>query len=331
MSNLNTSAEAVTEGNVIPEASTEGATQTEPVSDKPLNETPTIEVKPEEPKAEEKKPDRFAPKFAALTRQEKALRQSKVELKAKEAELEKRTKEIEAQAQTYQARQKLKKENPLKFLEEEGVTYDELTQMILNNGEVPAEKKQEQVLAVMQEEIKALREELKQKDKKEQEEREAAEKSQAEQKYNQQIDGFKAEIKEFLDKSDVEAFELMKSGVFSEVTDPIQAVYDVVLEHYEDTKAKSPKGVGEILDIKDAADMVEQWLESEADKIAKTKKIAKKLNPPVEEKKQSKAQSESPSTLENAHSSTVPSRQGEKLDDDALLAQAASIIRWNKN
>jgi hypothetical protein len=290
------------------------------------------ETKPEPPK------DRFASKFAALSRKEKVLRQKEQELesklKSKESELQTRIKELEERESRYKTREQLKKEKPLQFIEEEGLSYDELTQAILNNGEVPAEKKQEQVIASLQTEIQKLAARLEEKEKKEQDEKEEAAKRSTEEKYQTTVNNFKGDIKSTLSKAPVDDFELLMSGLFADVTDPVEAVYDVIVEHYEKTKAESPDQVGEVMDIIQAAGLVEKWLESEAEKLAKTKKLKSKLLPPTtvtkEEPKQSKAPSESPKTLENAHSSTVPNRQGRKLTDDELIAEAASMIRWNK-
>lgn len=322
--------EVVSDTGALPNTSSTGTqeTKTEPASDTVIQEPKVTETP-----AKEKEQDRFAPKFAALSRKEKTLRDTEKTLKQKEAEVQAREKAlIEREAQV-KARNQLKKEKPLQYLEEEGLTYDEITQAVLNNGEIPAEKKQEHIIAALQSEVSKLNSKLEEREKKELDAKEEQERQSAEQKYSERIEGFKTEIKTFVDGSGEETYELLKSGLFNQATNPVEAIYDVILEHYETTKAKSSEGVGEVLDVKQAADLLEQWLEKESEKIAKTKKFKSKLPPPAEPKVEPKleeVQSQSTKTLENAHSSTVPNRQETKLTDEERIAKAANLIRYSK-
>lgn len=332
MSNLETvSAEAVSDGGANPNQSPIEApkeAKAEPASEAVIEETKAEESSTEVEKVE--KQDRFAAKFAALTRKEKALRQQAKELEEQSKTLSQRLKELEEKDNKFKTREQLKREQPLKYLEEEGLSYEELTQALLNDGKIPEDKKQERIIASLQDEIKKLHDKLSEREQREKEEREQQEKQTAEQKVQSQISAFKSEISEFLGGAEEEKYELVKSGLFADVTDPVEAIYDIIREHYEETKANSPDEIGEILEISQAADLLEQFLEGEAEKLAKTKKAKAKFIPPKEEPEQIEAQSNSPKTLENAHSSTVPDRQGKKLSDEERIAEAANLIRWNK-
>lgn len=335
-----TSVEAVSEGVANPEQSSVETqeTKTEPTTDVASSEVVKTEGKTEETKPEAPK-DRFGAKFAALSRKEKAIRAKEREIETRQAQakadFEARMKALEEREARWARMEELKNKRPLEAIKELGLSYDDLTAAALNDqGELPPERQTEATIAELKAQLDALKKEREEEKTAAQKAKEEEELKQAEARYAQQIDNFKGEIKSHLDTAGEEKYELMKSGLFADVADPVEAVYDVILEHYRETQANSPDGVGEIMDITQAADLLEQWLEKEAEKLAKTKKAKSKLLPPqaVEtkaEKKPIEAPSE-PKTLENAHSSTVPNRQGEKLSDDELLAQAASLIRWNK-
>lgn len=282
---------------------------------------PKAEVKPEE---KEQPKDKFAPKFAALSRKEKELRlreqQNEEKFAKRQADLEAREKALGEQDAKAQARARLKKEKPLEFLSEEGLTYEEITKAILGNPEISKEDKVEQLIAAQQEQIASLAKKLEDKDKREQEEKEKAELSAVEKKHSETISGFKGEIDTFL-KSSTD-YEFLMNNPFNE--DPVDAVYETVSEYYKEHKT--------ILSVKEAADLVEKYVEAQVEKLAKTKKGSTKFTPSKEEPtKQEAAPSNSPKTLENAHSSQVPNRQARKLTDDELIAEAAKHVRWNKN
>lgn len=285
--------------------------------------TQNIETKTEAKPEETKPVDKFAPKFAALSRKERELtkreKDAETRLKQREEELSAKEKAIQEREAKDLARQKLKKESPAKWLEEEGVSYEAVTQSILNNGDLTPAQKQEQILAAQQEQIQKLTERLENKEKKELEEKEASEASALEKQHQERIDSFKGEIKTFLTAAP-DTYELLMNNPFDE--DPIEAVYETVAAFYQEHK--------KVLDVKEAADMCEQFLESRVDKIAKLKKVSQKTLPPKEEPKSETAQSESPKTLENAHSSQTPNRQGRKLSDDELIAEASKHVRWLK-
>jgi len=124
-------------------ALTESGESAEPVvSADPIKEAVDQEKAKQETKTGE---DLFSSKFAALSRREK-------ELKRKEAELDEKLTEFQT-ADTLQTRMK---ERPLKVLEELGISYDDLTQMALNEGSPT----NEMLIERMQEKSNAQIEEL---------------------------------------------------------------------------------------------------------------------------------------------------------------------------
>lgn len=260
--------------------------------------------KPEEKPVERQK-DRFAVKFAALSRKEKAL-------KSKESELESKIKLLQEKEQRFEQYERLKRENPLRFLEENGLTYEEITKAVLNDGELTPEQKQQNVLAQLQDEIKGLKEKLVEYET----ENKRKEAELTEKKYEEVILNYKNEIYETV--SGNEKYELIQAN------DAYEDVYELIGAYYQTHKR--------VLDIHEAAEMVESYLEEQAEKLVRTKKLSSKFVSPqkADTTQSKKAQSETPKTLENAHSSTVPDRQARKLSDDELVAEAASLIRWNE-
>ena len=99
-------------------------------------------------------------------------------------------------------------------------------------------------------------------------------------------------------------------------------VYDVIEEHYNDT--------GRILDMKEAADAVESYLEDEAMKLMRLNKISSRfgINPPeLEEMMDSQV------TLSNDHAAHVNYEGANRmLSDDESKAKAAAFLQraWDR-
>lgn len=256
-------------------------------------------------KAEE---DQFSAKFAALSRREKEMRKLQSDLERRSQELEERFKAFEAErAPKEPAKLPLDKRllsNPLEALKEMGISYEKLTEMALNEGQVPVDLQMKLMRQELEEkhaqELADLRNELIE-DKK----------SREQEKYNQTYRGFINQINDVLNGSD--DYELSRAHDASEL------VYEVMEEHYKETK--------EIMDIKEAAAQVERYLEEELDKMTKLSKFQKKYgsspSKPVEQKRQSP-------TLSNAHASKASVMENSMpLSHSEQLAKAASLIKWN--
>ena len=237
----------------------------------------------------------FDRKFAALSRKEKALRDRELELdkkygnKEKELPLERRI-----------------RANPLKALEELGLDYDKLTELALNDGRLTPDMQ-----------MKLMREELendyKDKFNSLEERLNAKEKMEEEAKYDAVRDGFVGEINSFINENKSD-FEYVAHN------DATDVVYDVIEEHYNET--------GRILDIKEAVEAVESYLEEEAEKLLNLGKVKNRLTSMRDEYEQPQRQSQT--TLSNAHSAQGNERVVRKLSDEESKSAMAKMLQWDE-
>ena len=237
----------------------------------------------------------FDRKFAALSRKEKALRDRELELdkkygnKEKELPLERRI-----------------RANPLKALEELGLDYDKLTELALNDGRLTPDMQ-----------MKLMREELendyKDKFNSLEERLNAKEKMEEEAKYDAVKQGFVGEINSFINENKSD-FEYVAHN------DATDVVYDVIEEHYNET--------GRILDIKEAVEAVESYLEEEAEKLLNLGKVKNRLTSMRDEYEQPQRQSQT--TLSNAHSAQGNERVVSKLSDEESKSAMAKMLQWDE-
>ena len=238
----------------------------------------------------------FDKKFAALSRKEKALRDRELELekkyggdKEKELPLERRI-----------------RANPLKALEELGLDYDKLTELALNDGRLTPDMQ-----------MKLMREELendyKDKFNSLEERLNAKEKMEEEAKYDAVKEGFVGEINSFINENKSD-FEYVAHN------DATDVVYDVIEEHYNET--------GRILDIKEAVEAVESYLEEEAEKLLNLGKVKNRLTSMRDEYEQPQRQSQT--TLSNAHSAQANERVARKLSDEESKSAMAKMLQWDE-
>jgi hypothetical protein len=202
--------------------------------------TPVTNSETTAPVVEDTKP--LSPQFAALAKQRRALQ-------AKERELADREKALTSQP-TQKGVEELTarlKSQPLSVLQEYGVTYDQLTEAILTNqsGSNP------EIFALKQE-IKALKEGV---------DKTLSEKDAQTEK--QVLTEIRKESERLAKAGD--AFELVR------VTDSYQDVVDLIHRTYKET--------GEILDVQEAMQDVENYLVNEAVRIASTGKVKSKIAP----------------------------------------------------
>jgi len=258
----------------------------------------------QEPKQEE---DQFSSKFAALSRKEKEIRQREAELEARLKEIEDRNSKLEEEYGKYKTLPERLKNQPLDVLAEEGVDFDTLIKMVLeNDGKPTTEMQIQQLKDEMQnkymKELENLRTELEEKEK-------AAE----EQRYNEVIEDYKYELNEFIDQNS-ETYELIK------LNDAADLVYQVVEEHYNEN--------GRVLSNEEACEHVENYLLDEAKKHLNVNKIKSLLNPEPAPQKPRPEQRTVANTLSNTESATVPTRDGRVLSDEESKREAAKLIRW---
>ena len=272
-----------------------------------LDASEEVEQSLEEAREPEKSDD-FSRKFAALSRREK-------EIRAKEAEYDKRIAELEERLGSFDKQPEPEpelpieyrlKKDPLRALEDMGLSYDKLTELALNDGKLTPEMQ-----------MRLMREELEGGYKKKFEELEnrllEKEKSDEQRRYDDIQRGFQNEIEDFVE-SNADRYELIKANEANDI------IYDVIEEHYNDT--------GRILDIEEAAEAVENYLEEEAEKIFRLGKFRSKFG--IENDfEQEESPRQSQVTLSNAMSAQANERVGRKLSDEESKALAAKMLKWD--
>lgn len=211
------------------------------------------------------------------------------------------------------------KTNPKKALELLGLSYDELTQSFLKDGEVPPEVE----IRRLKEELEAFKSSTKQERQTDKEQQEQELKRQAEAKEKQAIDGFKGEIKTYLDDNkaryELIGFELQQDLVF-----------EVIDEHYNRT-IDPETGSGKVMTIAEAADKVEKYLEEKYYKsrdLSKVKALWGSLPKQVQEKviKQTNER-QPPRTLTNNLSATPQAPRKGPMTDDERVQRAIAYAK----
>lgn len=236
---------------------------------------------------QESSSDQLSPHYASLAKKERALRAKVQELKAKEEALK-------SKEQEYQSKFISKDEltsDPLSVLNKLGVTYEQLTSLILNQGS-PEAATQNAAVQRLEAEIKAIRESQ------EADRRLAVE--QQTQTYQQALNQIKSETK-----------SLITTDPYFEVIREERAVNQVV-----DLIERTFNEDGVLLSVEEAAKQVEDYLAEKAERVAKLKKIQSKLKGP-EPKKSAPVETKQPQqdsketqpqtkTLTNTMSSSRP-------------------------
>jgi len=271
----------------------------------------TLETEQQE-KPEQKVDDKFASKFAALSRKEKMIKEREKQAMSLQQQIEQQRQEMEAERKKWQEeisgyKSKFEglKRNPLKSLEEEGITFEKLTEMQLNEQnptiEMQMEKLRNEIDSKYSKELETLKAQLAEKENKQQEEA-----------VNRAKSAFKEEIKSTLE-SNPDQYELTLAN------NAIDLVYDVVEEFYAAN--------GKILDAKEAAEMVEKHFEEEAKKILSLKKLQQASKKPAEV---NKVAGKTTPTLSNAMAAERPVTGSRKMSAEESLKEAAKLIRWEE-
>lgn len=198
------------------------------------------------------------------------------------------------------------KKNPLKVLEYLGITYEDLTDYIINDGNPSESTKVKQLERQVQEKISAY----------ERMQQEAAQRAQQAQ-IEAQIQNFKNQIVQTVG-ANTDSFELIQAkGEYD-------LVYDVIEAHFNETN--------QLMSIEDAAKRVERHLEDEAEKILKTKKFQSRsskgtsLVAPL--KTDTRANVSSKTLTNNKVAGPTPVARQPRSRDESLKT-AAKLLRWN--
>lgn len=268
-------------------------------------QSPTVEtpVVAEATPAPEKKDDFLSPKFAALARQEKQIRAERQKLKADKEAFEA---DQRSRLNGYIPKDELRK-NTLAALESAGMSYDELTKQLLEapQGQV------DPTVRALQAQVQDLTSKLEQFTKKSEETQTTA--------YKQAVDTIRRKVGNLIDSNP--EFETIKA---LEQTD---AVVSLIEETF--------KAEGYVMTEEEAAKEVEEYLVTEAVRMAGLEKVKKKLAPaPAEEApkesqpaltKQSQPQQQI-KTLTNSVNSTAGRRLSEKeRRERAILAAQGKL------
>jgi len=271
---------------VTPVPSQESAPKVSSIELSPVvQEQPAVvEQAPKESKPEPK----LGPKFAELAKRERAQFQREESLKAQAAQLQPLQEAI-AQA----------RKNPLKLLEAAGLTYEEISEFILSDGEsVLEDTSVEKKLSDLQAKIEA---------------KEAAEsKAKADSQQatvNQQIDAFKQSISSEVASNP--AYELIHSLGQEDM------VYDVVLSHFNET--------GNVLPLPEALQAIESYLTEQSQKILKAKKFAGHGTQAIA---QPELKARSPFTLSSKTDSPTATPSSEHLTPQQARDRALSMLRF---
>lgn len=258
----------------------------------PQVSTPSTESQPDPIKEETALSDRYA----HLARQQKALRQKQLQqdqayktredaIKAKEAEYAAKDQEYQ---KGYISKDRLKQQT-LQTLLENGVTYEELTQQVLQQQ--PQDPRVSAELERLKEQNLRLESKLT--------EWEQNTTKQQQQAYQSAIKQIQADTKALV--STDPNFEMIKA------TGSIQDVVELITKTYEQDQI--------LLSVEEAAQQVEDYLADEAIKLANLTKIKKKLAPvapeqtsstPMQTQQGQKQQTQPVKTLTNAISSPRP-------------------------
>lgn len=219
---------------------------------------PPVAPPPEAPPAAPPPPpDRTADKFAMLTRKEQAAVRTLAEAKQIKAAADAATVEANALKARYGGL-KGSPEKMLAFLEEDGITYEMLTQLKLNGGvptaEMTAAKLQEQIDKLNADRAKDLTD------------AQQAELNRAQGAERAAEAEFAGQIQTFFESKPTDyPFLKHELGDFGQVA---QEVYRLIDGHYRKTSVLDEQGnlvkAGQILEIEAAAKMAEDFLRNKA-------------------------------------------------------------------
>ena len=260
---------------------------------------PTEATQTEEaPKAQAR--ELASPQLSILAKREKALQKQREEIQKSKLDIDSKYEEINK----FKSLKEQAKNNPLKFLEEAGLTYEELTNFILNGNKPTAEMETSSIKSEMQK----LRDEIAQRE----QERENSAKAMDEKRAQEAISNFKENITGFL-TGKPDDFELCNN-----YPESVDLIYDVIEAHFAQTE--------KVMSMEEAAKLVEDHFESEAMKVTSFKKIQSKLAPkpaPTEEDGFQKAKQQASPTLNNSMSQTVSGLSNSTENDRIKRALAA--------
>jgi hypothetical protein len=228
------------------------------------------------------KEESLSPKFAALARKERAIRSQQQALKQREEAFKAKESEYESK---YVPKERLSQDT-LGVLQEMGISYDQLTTALLNQGnqEPP--------------EIREIRAELKKLREEQTSTKKTAEESQT-KAYEQAITTIRNQAKMLVDSN--ENFETIKA------TGSEEMIVDHIKEEFDKT--------GIVLSVEEAAQFIEDALVEDAFKYSQLKKVQARLNPaPVEQEVAQKSEPQLKTLTAQVSASSKPMTNKERRE-----------------
>lgn len=176
----------------------------------PVPEQKSTSTESKEPKIDEDTSPQDSVRIAALIRKEKQLLKRARELAAREAKIS----EVQSQYKPWQEAADLAKQNKLEAIRKLGISYDDLTQQVLNNGNLPPEViAQQKASEIVKLELESYRQEQ--------------QKLQMENQrlqYQQALKNIDAEVQAFVNSSD--KYPLVKNAeAYNDVTRFIESEF----------------------------------------------------------------------------------------------------------
>ena len=251
----------------------------------------------------------FSRRFASLAKRDRALRGRENELKDLRAEVAK----LRGNPNEYKDLAQLAKDNPAEAMERLGISYQQLTEQVLNEGTLTDEFKLKRENAALSDRVQQL-----------EEARAEQEASKASTKYEKAYGNFLDDIKKFTENDG--SFELVQTR------DAYPLVAEVMQEHYNRHN--------EVMDYSKALGLVEAHFESEAQSYLGSKKLEKQLRerfspatPEAEASQESAppgavapSADTGPKTLTNGHSAQSAERQTGLLSRQESLNHIARML-----
>jgi hypothetical protein len=271
----------------------------------PVQDAPTEEIKPDvvPPVEPPKEKDQFSERLELLARKERMIAREKMRM----AQEKKEQDEKYAKYESWEQKKKAAKQKPFEYLAEADLSYDELTQYVLNGGEPQKES-----------EVESLRSELaafkKMQEEKELSQQEKQTQAQALQQ-QQVIDGFKEEIGEFI-TANKETYELIAQRDATE--EIFSSINDVFMTSVKEWRENGQHGaMPKPMSIKDAADALEEFYEQEIQKLTSTNKWKNKYGQQVQKEDPAK-KGPSPTLTNQMTTSSAASVLPAKTEQDRI-------------
>ena len=271
------------------------------MTDQPTPETPKTETPPvtETPPATPKN-DEMSAKFAALAKKERYVRMTHQSIKAKESALAERERQIAEREKAWEEEFKV---SPLEAIKKRGYSYQDLTNAALNDGKLSPETEIKNV----RQDIERLRQEQAEKEKQSLEQARLA----AEQQTKETIDTFKESLKGFL-TSNPEKYELTNRWDANG-----DLVFQTIEEHFNRTQ--------KVMSKEEAADLVEQYFETELEETSKTKKFQSKFGQALKKEEQPKPKSSTTISNSLAPASAAPTLLPAHTENDRIKRALAAL------